>query len=62
MICSKCGKEIEQGAVFCPFCGSRTGEPVPEAFLKEVRKEEQAPGLSAATPSDTGSPVVGSVP
>lgn len=22
MICQKCGKEIEEGALFCPYCGS----------------------------------------
>lgn len=26
MFCSKCGKELEEGAKFCPSCGAKTGD------------------------------------
>lgn len=25
MLCSNCGKEIEEGSAFCPICGKTTG-------------------------------------
>ncbi|MBR7040265.1 MAG: zinc-ribbon domain-containing protein [Clostridia bacterium] len=27
MFCIKCGKEVPEGAVFCPFCGQKQGAP-----------------------------------
>ncbi|MBR6498859.1 MAG: zinc-ribbon domain-containing protein [Clostridia bacterium] len=27
MFCTKCGKELPEGAVFCPFCGQKQGTP-----------------------------------
>ena len=35
MICVHCGKEIDNGQAFCPYCGSRVGgDAAPEA--KEI--------------------------
>lgn len=32
MICVHCGKEIDNGQAFCPYCGSRVGgDAAPEA-------------------------------
>lgn len=28
MFCAKCGKEIDNNSIFCPFCGQKVGEPV----------------------------------
>ena len=38
MFCKKCGKELENGAVFCQFCGQKQTENVEENVQK---KEEQ---------------------
>lgn len=38
MFCKKCGKELEDGAVFCQFCGQKQTENVEENVQK---KEEQ---------------------
>lgn len=38
MFCKKCGKELEDGAVFCQFCGQKQTENVEENAQK---KEEQ---------------------
>jgi len=33
MYCSNCGKLLEDGAVFCPFCGNRVGAaPAPAGY------------------------------
>ena len=32
MFCSKCGREIEDKAVFCKYCGNRLVVPVGEAY------------------------------
>lgn len=37
MVCQQCGKQISDGAVFCPHCGAKTGAPqtkAPEAGKK----------------------------
>ncbi len=39
MICSKCGKELENNAKFCNSCGSKVEEKK-VAEVKEVKKEE----------------------
>ena len=45
MFCNKCGKEIPDDSIFCPFCGESTGKsekPTPRAedeVVKEVEKE-----------------------
>lgn len=31
MFCMKCGKEVSDGAVFCQFCGQKTGSPQNES-------------------------------
>ena len=28
MVCRNCGRELPQGALFCPRCGARTDAPV----------------------------------
>ena len=30
MYCSKCGKEVRDGAAFCPHCGEPVGGAAPE--------------------------------
>ena len=36
MFCTKCGKEVREGAVFCTFCG----EPMKVIVEEEVQAEE----------------------
>ena len=57
MICPNCGKEIEDGSVFCRFCGTRmeamTGEPpVQETLAENVPQnpETMIPPTPAAVP------------
>lgn len=41
MICVHCGKEIDNGQAFCPYCGSRVGgdaAPEAKAAKKDPRK------------------------
>ncbi len=38
MFCSKCGKELPEGARFCENCGSPVGE---EASLKHIEVSEE---------------------
>ena len=40
MICNKCGKEIENEALFCPYCGEKV-ETIEE--FNEKKKKEQEP-------------------
>jgi phage shock protein C len=37
MYCSNCGKDIGEGAAYCPFCGSRSGATSPLAKLSSKR-------------------------
>jgi len=37
MSCSNCGKDIGEGAGYCPFCGSRSGATSPLAMLSSKR-------------------------
>ena len=34
MICNKCGKEIAQGAKFCPYCGEKVEQPQAEVQVQ----------------------------
>ena len=43
MFCSKCGNQIEDGALFCPKCGNKVGEvensaPAPEVVVKSKKE------------------------
>lgn len=66
MKCSNCGMELEEGAVFCPYCGSKaeehavTSEAVPEETLaaeepasvtEEPVKEQAAPAAEEPAPA-----------
>lgn len=42
MFCSKCGNQLEDGAVFCAKCGNRVGtiaEPAEENLIVKSKKE-----------------------
>lgn len=42
MICQKSGKEIADGASFCPYCGKATGNTkVQNEFNEMVKKEDE---------------------
>ena len=41
MICNNCGKELEQGASFCSYCGTRAAQPQPVAEEKPVNTEAE---------------------
>lgn len=56
MKCSLCGKTVEDGAVFCPFCGMQLGQEAPGAQAganapPEAPASEQQP--AAAPGADT---------
>jgi hypothetical protein len=36
MYCSKCGKQLNEGIVFCGQCGQRVGEPVKASKGKSI--------------------------
>lgn len=42
MYCSNCGKEINDTAGFCPYCGARKAAGMPEMQAASVRSEMQA--------------------
>lgn len=47
MICVHCGKEIDNGQAFCPYCGSRVGgDAAPEA--KAAKKDPRKLALPAS--------------
>ena len=52
MLCSKCGKEIVDGSVFCPVCGAKQGEAVQQVSGQQVNSQQadvQAATQQAAT-------------
>ena len=56
MLCPNCGKEIEEGSVFCRFCGMKIEQPA-EALSSEAQANEvqpaPAPVFSEAQPVPT---------
>lgn len=44
MICNNCGKEIEQGAFFCSFCGTKAVPPQPVTEIP-VTAASEAPAI-----------------
>ena len=41
MFCQKCGKQIEEGSQFCPYCGAKnTAEPEVMKQDVPVKKEK----------------------
>lgn len=39
MLCTKCGKEIENGVIFCPYCGEKQDMA---AVAEQVKKEKES--------------------
>ncbi len=55
MFCDQCGKEIPEGAAFCPHCGAKTDAPqtkAPEAVMPQAKAPE-------AQNAGTGTPKAG---
>lgn len=64
MFCNKCGKKIEDNALFCTFCGARMEQLPPEAQERQASSPEtpvaeipaEAPGtpvMTAERPQDS---------
>ena len=61
MFCRKCGKELPEGAGFCPECGNRTAAPQPAQNQpaqsqwqpSEAPKIQPSPKQTANTGSNT---------
>lgn len=41
MFCQNCGKQLEEGSRFCPYCGAKNG-PEPEQE-KQQQQQQNAP-------------------
>ncbi len=54
MFCNKCGKKIEDNALFCTFCGARMEQLPPEA--QKIPADQETPAESRA--EDRGAPVM----
>lgn len=48
MFCTKCGKELPEGAVFCPFCGQKQGAPAeaPDSATEATVKAAEGTGYA----------------
>ena len=48
MFCIKCGKELPEGAVFCPFCGQKQGAPAeaPDSATEAMVKAAEGTGYA----------------
>lgn len=53
MYCSSCGKEINDTAGFCPYCGARKAVGMPEMQAASVRPEMQAAVRSVSVLDNT---------
>ena len=54
MFCSKCGKEVNDDAVFCVFCGTPLNAvPVTNGAVQESVPQPSAPQMSVPQPSAT---------
>lgn len=57
MFCSKCGKNLSDGTLFCPNCGNKVGEVNSSAAKKEVKvildPAEVVPQKEKATPDSS---------
>lgn len=56
MFCRKCGKEIKDGARFCPYCGQRVEGPKTEGPSAE-RPAVQSPAAESVEPVESAEPV-----
>ena len=43
-ICPECGKTVESGFAFCPFCGASVPTPEPEEIEEETEEEKAEAG------------------
>lgn len=41
MICQKCGREIADGAAFCPYCGRATGNIAHQTEFNNMVKKKK---------------------
>ena len=60
MFCMKCGKELQEDAAFCPFCGYKTGarneiEERPVGYINRNDFQENYRRMSRPEPSQTPS-------
>ena len=49
MYCPKCGRQIEQNVLFCPWCGKSTAELFSAPAQAEPVKPAKTPGFSIAS-------------
>lgn len=60
MICKNCGKELPEGGLFCPECGTKqenaveSGTPAPEVEVTEIPATDAPVSEPVAAPAETG--------
>ncbi|GHU64986.1 hypothetical protein AGMMS49983_11940 [Clostridia bacterium] len=58
MYCNNCGKEIKDGAKFCPYCGGAQAEAAPPVVPPEASPPPAAPNVPPAAPEYSVPPAV----
>lgn len=56
MFCGNCGKKLNEGAAFCPNCGTPVSAES-AATVQEEQKPEETPAAPAASPAESAAPV-----
>ena len=49
MFCKKCGKEVNENAAFCPYCGTTVSKPQEVASQEVAPKEDNVPVTDTPT-------------
>ena len=57
MFCSNCGEKIEDGSVFCPFCGANLAQDGTESAQAEEPQMQWIPSPEAMQPRPVQQPV-----
>lgn len=62
MICSSCGRELPEGASFCPYCGARAGGPVVPPPTHGEPGSSDSPAMPEGAPGPAVAPEPASAP